>query len=117
MRSDRVFSSAAALVIGVLGCGRDVESPTGPTSAGEPALATSAAALPFSQLSGSGFNSCGVTTDSRAFCWGYNYGGELGDGTTTLRLTPVAVAGDHQFARSARTATTPAPSPRMTEPT
>jgi alpha-tubulin suppressor-like RCC1 family protein len=32
-----------------------------------------------------------VTTENRAFCWGNNQGGQLGDGTTTNRLTPIAV--------------------------
>ena len=40
---------------------------------------------------------CGVTTDSLAFCWGANSEGQLGDGTTTDRLTPVQVAGGHHF--------------------
>lgn len=39
---------------------------------------------------GDGF-SCVVTTDGGAFCWGRNTYGQLGDGTTTDRLEPVAV--------------------------
>ncbi len=35
---------------------------------------------------------CGVTLDNRGYCWGSNYGGMLGDGTTTNRPTPTPVA-------------------------
>jgi alpha-tubulin suppressor-like RCC1 family protein len=38
-----------------------------------------------------------VTTDDRAYCWGGNFDGQLGDGTTSQRLKPVAVAGGLQF--------------------
>jgi alpha-tubulin suppressor-like RCC1 family protein len=46
-----------------------------------------------------GFYSCGVTTDDRAYCWGGNFDGQLGDGTTATRLKPAAVAGGVQFAQ------------------
>jgi alpha-tubulin suppressor-like RCC1 family protein len=36
------------------------------------------------------FYTCGRATDARAFCWGNNPRGELGDGTTTSRLRPTA---------------------------
>jgi alpha-tubulin suppressor-like RCC1 family protein len=61
----------------------------------EPALATATTALAFYQVSGGNEHTCGVTTDDRAYCWGY---GLLGDGTTyNQRLRPVAVAGGHRF--------------------
>lgn len=48
--------------------------------------------LRFSQVSAGGFNSCGVTPGAVGYCWGYNFGGALGDGTRTDRSVPVPVA-------------------------
>ena len=38
-------------------------------------------------------HTCGVTTSGTVYCWGGNYYGQLGDRTTTDRLTPVLVLG------------------------
>ncbi len=43
-------------------------------------------------LAGDG-HTCGLTTGGVAYCWGGNSFGELGDGTTTTRSTPVRVVG------------------------
>ena len=43
-------------------------------------------------------HACTVTSADGAYCWGYNNNGQLGDGTTANRATPVAVAGDLTFA-------------------
>jgi len=40
---------------------------------------------------------CGVATSGAAYCWGGNDYGQLGDGTTTVRSSPVAVLGGHKF--------------------
>lgn len=38
-------------------------------------------------------HSCALVTSGQVFCWGDNWGGELGDGTFEDRPTPVAVSG------------------------
>ncbi|MBA2459963.1 MAG: chromosome condensation regulator RCC1 [Gemmatimonadales bacterium] len=57
-------------------------------------------ALSFRQVSaGTGGHTCGVTTGNIAYCWGANFSGELGDGSTTRRLRPVPVAGSLRFSQ------------------
>ena len=55
------------------------------------------AGLVFASIS-SGYNhACGISTAGRAYCWGDNLLGELGDGTWTTSATPVAVLGGQTF--------------------
>lgn len=92
--------SAVALsgLFAVLGCGSDQSSPTAPPEQASPVISAAAAApLSFYQLSSGWDRTCGVTTDNRAYCWGYNAEGYLGDGTTTNRAAPVAVVGGLRF--------------------
>jgi alpha-tubulin suppressor-like RCC1 family protein len=49
--------------------------------------------LRFRSLSAGGTSTCGVTTDDALYCWGANFLGMLGDGTTINRLTPVRIGG------------------------
>jgi alpha-tubulin suppressor-like RCC1 family protein len=79
----------------VAGCGEEAESPTGP--AADPEFATAAAALTFSMVTTGGIHSCGLASDGRAYCWGGNTHGELGDGTTINRTRPVPVKGGLHF--------------------
>jgi alpha-tubulin suppressor-like RCC1 family protein/uncharacterized protein YjdB len=51
----------------------------------------------WASLSPGGRHMCGLTTDGKAYCWGWNYRGQLGDGTTTNRDVPTPVAGDLTF--------------------
>ena len=81
-----------------LGCREDVESPTAPDSpAALDAMATSS--LSFSQVSAGYWHACGLTSDNRAYCWGWNQYGQVGDGTTIPRLAPVPVGGNLRFRR------------------
>src|SRR5437773_201011 len=81
---------APALVLAALGCREDTESPTAPEPA--PALdITPDHTLSFRQVSAGGRHTCGLTPGNRAFCWGGNDEGQLGDDTTIPRLTPVRV--------------------------
>jgi alpha-tubulin suppressor-like RCC1 family protein len=45
----------------------------------------------FSTLAVGGYHTCGLTPAGLAYCWGGNSDGQLGDGTTTDRPTPVPV--------------------------
>lgn len=58
---------------------------------------TPPAIVPESISAGTGFT-CGLTETGTAYCWGENASGELGDGTTTDRLTPTPVGGGLTFA-------------------
>jgi alpha-tubulin suppressor-like RCC1 family protein len=45
----------------------------------------------FTSMTAGENHTCGLTGASQAYCWGSNWAGQLGDNTTTTRLTPVAV--------------------------
>jgi alpha-tubulin suppressor-like RCC1 family protein len=83
-------------LVAALGCSEEARSPTEPETG--PALTSSSThTLAFYQVSGGSEHTCGVTTDNRAYCWGLNNYGQLGDGTNTRRLKPVPVAGAFRF--------------------
>jgi len=95
-RLARLFSPV--LVVGFAACHDD--APTAPETGSpvlEPSLAAATAPLAFIAITEGPTHSCGVATDNRLFCWGDNSTGQLGDGTTTQRLVPHAVAGGLRF--------------------
>jgi Regulator of Chromosome Condensation (RCC1) repeat protein len=58
-------------------------APAGPDAESALAPAAAVATLSFQQVSAGVDHRYGVATDNRAYCWGQNESGELGDGTTT----------------------------------
>ena len=76
---------------GQLGAGTSITQAARPTRV--------SGALQFTQLSTGRDHTCGLALDGRAYCWGENLEGQLGDGSRTNRFTPVAVAGGRRFSQ------------------
>lgn len=53
----------------------------------------SGAPLTFVSLSAGMQHTCAITNAASMYCWGWNFGGQLGDGSTTSSSVPVAVLG------------------------
>jgi alpha-tubulin suppressor-like RCC1 family protein len=60
-----------------------------------PILAANGMAL--SRIFQSAIEGCGFDQAGKPWCWGANISGDIGDGTTTTRQVPAAVAGDISF--------------------
>ena len=99
LRLTLVPVGAAALVLSFGGCTEDATAPTGLETLQTPAATAAAATAPlvFRMVSAGDSHTCGVTTDNRAWCWGSNFDGQLGDGTETDHIRPVLVAGGLHF--------------------
>ena len=52
---------------------------------------------PIDSIVGGYGHACALTTSGTAYCWGYNSGGAVGDGTQTDRASPVAVTAGMTF--------------------
>lgn len=61
--------------------------------------------IEFASLAGGGTHVCGLTPEGRAYCWGNNFVGQLGNGESfgpgdvgyVTSPVPVPVSGDHRF--------------------
>jgi alpha-tubulin suppressor-like RCC1 family protein len=86
--SDGQLGSAAAMeTCQVLGTSAPCSSTPVPVQGGRA----------FTTMSSSFTHTCGLSTGGEAFCWGNGLGGQLGDGTQSSSVVPVAVAGGHAF--------------------
>jgi alpha-tubulin suppressor-like RCC1 family protein len=88
-----------ALFVGI-SCHDNTEGPTDPgASETGSALATTATSpLAFTQVNAGFAHTCGVTSDSRAYCWGWNNEGQMGNGEITQdHRTPSPVIGGLRF--------------------
>jgi alpha-tubulin suppressor-like RCC1 family protein len=70
---------------GQLGTGSNVSSTT-------PVQIASPAGVTFSQVAAGDLHTCAVATTGDVYCWGYNYYGQVGDGTQTDNYNPTNVA-------------------------
>ena len=68
------------------------------TATVSPTPGTPATGKPFTSLAAGHGHTCGLTSGGTAYCWGSNWAGQLGDGTSgTDRTSPVAVSGGLTF--------------------
>ena len=65
------------------------------TDRGEPALATLSSGGAFSAIATGTDFSCGIASGT-TYCWGDNYAGQLGNGTTTSHASPTEITGPVQ---------------------
>lgn len=84
----RARSVAAVVAAACVACGGD-GSPVGP----EPP----AGALRYTQITAGYYHTCALSVERRAYCWGGNGSGALGDGTREDRARPAAVTGVPAF--------------------
>ena len=70
------------------------------TSRSAPVAVKVSAGVTMASLAVANNHACGLTASGQAMCWGNNSSGELGDGTTASRDTPVAVVSHSRTAYS-----------------
>lgn len=99
MRAPSLLTLGALALTALAGCREDSQSPVAPSAESAPLAASSATSPVFRQVSSGGSHNCGVTTDDRVYCWGFNNTGQLGTGTVGGEpvLSPVAVASPYRF--------------------
>ena len=88
--ADEGVACWGANTFGQLGDGTTEDRPAPTPVQGLPARAT--------DLAAGALHTCALLSDGRVFCWGQNFAGQLGDGTTQARTTPTEVDGGVRFA-------------------
>lgn len=82
---------------GQMGDGRPPSTDIRAPGVWQPTPVRVASALPFTDIAAGDRFACGLTGAGTAWCWGYNSGGQLGDGSTVHRGSPVAVGSPSAF--------------------
>jgi alpha-tubulin suppressor-like RCC1 family protein len=70
---------------------------TDPTDPTDPTNPTDPTGLTFRTIDAGSYHTCAITRTEKAYCWGFNQEGQLGDGTTSSALVPTAVKGGITF--------------------
>jgi alpha-tubulin suppressor-like RCC1 family protein/pimeloyl-ACP methyl ester carboxylesterase len=70
---------------------------TGSSGIGSTTPLPVAGGLAVASLAAGEMHSCAVAADGAAYCWGYNYYGQLGTGDNVTTPFPTPVAGNHPF--------------------
>ncbi len=97
----------ALCALAAASCGADPDEPAATTTAPSTTAVTASTTTPTSASTtappssfdglvtgiAAGITTCASTADGRAYCWGANFAGQVGDGTVTDRSTPVLVEG------------------------
>jgi alpha-tubulin suppressor-like RCC1 family protein/WD40 repeat protein len=80
--------------------GRNLEGQLGDASASTERRAPAPVSgnLTFASVTAGGVHTCGVTTTGEVLCWGWNYHGQLGDGSRPVKMVPAPVPGASAFA-------------------
>lgn len=99
LRAAAPFVAIAFLAPVLTSCGSATSPTVTPPTMSPP---KTAAPLSFATISGGAHGTCGVTTSGAAYCWGRNFSGELGNGTSAstnaVSTVPAAVSGGLTFA-------------------